>query len=250
LKTSSDTGVVRHTIARQSNPDNDNRLSALICLRHTRFQALAHGMSLPDYMLENEALQQGYSRIAGVDEVGRGPLAGPVTAAAVMLDPAAIPAGLNDSKKLTARKRLVLAEILHARAQVTIAHASVAEIDEINILRASHLAMERAVAALDPAPDFLLIDGNLIPRGLRIPALAVVRGDARSVSISAASIVAKTCRDALMVDLAQQHPGYGWESNAGYPSKSHKAALQNLGVTPHHRRSFKPVHNILYQEKS
>ncbi len=207
-------------------------------------------MNTPDFTLETEALLQGYARIAGVDEVGRGPLAGPVTAAAVILDPAAIPAGLNDSKKLTARKREALAEILHAQAQVAIAHASVAEIDEINILRASHLAMQRAVAALDPAPDYLLIDGNLIPRGLNIPALAVVKGDARSVSISAASIVAKTCRDALMVDLAQQHPGYGWERNAGYPSKSHKAALQNLGVTPHHRRSFKPVHNILYQEKN
>jgi len=207
-------------------------------------------MNTPDFTLETEALLLGYARIAGVDEVGRGPLAGPVTAAAVILDPTTIPAGLNDSKKLTARAREALAEILHAQAQVAIAHASVAEIDEINILRASHLAMQRAVAALDPAPDYLLIDGNLIPRGLNIPALAVVRGDARSVSISAASIVAKTCRDALMVDLAQQHPGYGWERNAGYPSKSHKAALQNLGVTPHHRRSFKPVHNILYQEKN
>ncbi len=207
-------------------------------------------MGTPDFSLETEALLQGYIRIAGVDEVGRGPLAGPVTAAAVILDPAAIPAGLNDSKKLTARAREALAEILHAQAQVAIAHASVAEIDEINILRASHLAMQRAVAALNPAPDYLLIDGNLIPRGLSIPALAVIKGDARSVSISAASIVAKTCRDALMVDLAQQHPGYGWERNAGYPSKSHKAALRNLGVTPHHRRSFKPVHNILYQGKS
>jgi ribonuclease HII len=206
-------------------------------------------MGTPDYTLETEALGQGYTRIAGVDEVGRGPLAGPVTAAAVILDVAAIPLGLNDSKKLTARARVSLAEVLHAQAQVSVAHASVAEIDEINILRASHLAMERAVAALDPAPDFLLIDGNLIPHGLAIPARAVIKGDARSVSISAASIVAKTCRDAIMVDLAQQHPGYGWERNAGYPSKSHKAALQNLGVTPHHRRSFKPVHNILYQEK-
>ena len=207
-------------------------------------------MSSPDYSLEQELHAQGRLRIAGVDEVGRGPIAGPVTAAAVILDPQAIPEGLNDSKKLTARRRDALEQALWDSAEVSIAHASVEEIDEINILRASHLAMERAVAALKPAPDFLLIDGNMIPRGLAIPARAVVKGDAISVSISAASIMAKTCRDRLMVDLAQQHPGYGWETNAGYPSKSHKEALRNLGVTPHHRRSFKPVHNILYQDKS
>jgi ribonuclease HII len=207
-------------------------------------------MDQPDFSLENALMKQGYLRVAGVDEVGRGPLAGPVTAAAVVLNPTQIPAGLNDSKKLSAKRREALESQILLRAQVSIAHAGVAEIDEINILRASHLAMERAVAALDPAPDYLLIDGNLIPRGLTLPARAVVKGDGRSVSIAAASIVAKLCRDRLMVDLAQQHPGYGWETNAGYPSKSHKAALQNLGVTPHHRRSFKPVHNILYQGKT
>ena len=207
-------------------------------------------MSSPDYSLEQDLRTEGVLRIAGVDEVGRGPIAGPVTAAAVILDPEAIPEGLNDSKKLTARRREALEQALRQSAEVSIAHASVEEIDEINILRASHLAMERAIAALDPPPDFLLIDGNMIPRGLSLPARAVVKGDAISVSISAASIMAKTCRDRLMVDLAQQHPGYGWETNAGYPSKSHKEALRNLGVTPHHRRSFKPVHNILYQDKS
>ncbi len=207
-------------------------------------------MSGPDYSLETGARTNGFARIAGVDEVGRGPLAGPVTAAAVILNPDDIPDGLNDSKKLTARARQRLAGEIETRAQVAIAHASVAEIDDINILRASHLAMCRAVALLDPAPDYLLIDGNLLPRDLTLPAQAVVKGDGRCVSIAAASIVAKICRDRLMVDLAQQHPGYGWETNAGYPSKSHRLALQNLGVTPHHRRSFKPVHNILYQEKS
>lgn len=207
-------------------------------------------MNTPDYSLEQEARAQGYLRIAGVDEVGRGPLAGPVTAAAVILNPDDIPAGLNDSKKLTARARATLAAEIEARATVAVAHASVEEIDTLNILRASHLAMERAVAALSPQPDFLLIDGNMIPRGLTMPARAVVKGDARSLSIAAASIVAKVWRDRIMVDLAQQFPGYGWETNAGYPSKAHRAALQNLGVTPHHRRSFKPVHNILYQEKT
>ena len=192
-------------------------------------------------------MERGFLRIAGVDEVGRGPLAGPVTAAAVVLDFARLPAGLNDSKKLTARRRDALAEAIRDCAQVGVAHASVAEIDEINILRASHLAMLRAVALLDPAPDFLLIDGNLLPAGLTIPAQAVVKGDARSLSVAAASILAKTVRDAIMVDLAQQHPGYGWEKNAGYPTKCHTQALSDLGVTPHHRRSFKPVHNILYQ---
>lgn len=207
-------------------------------------------MAGPDDSLERAARTRGFLRIAGVDEVGRGPLAGPVTAAAVVLDLEAVPAGLNDSKRLSPKARDRLTEVIHAQAQVAIAHASVAEIDELNILRASHLAMCRAVAALDPAPDFLLIDGNLLPRDLALPAEAVVKGDARSVSIAAASIVAKTARDAIMVDLAQQHPGYGWETNAGYPSKSHRLALQNLGVTPHHRRSFKPVHHILYQAKT
>ncbi len=205
-------------------------------------------MTTPDYELEWALLARGYTRIAGVDEVGRGPLAGPVVAAAVILNPDDIPAGLNDSKKLTAKRRGGLDEILRDRAEVAVAEATVAEIDEHNILRASHLAMVRAVAALDPAPDFLLIDGNMIPRGMKLPSQAVVKGDARSVSISAASIIAKIWRDQLMVDLAQQHPGYGWEANAGYPTKQHREALQNLGVTPHHRRSFKPVHNILYQE--
>ncbi|WP_170329527.1 ribonuclease HII [Ruegeria arenilitoris] len=205
-------------------------------------------MTTPDYEIENTAAANGYLRIAGVDEVGRGPLAGPVVAAAVVLNPEDIPEGLNDSKKLTAKRRIALEAALRDRAEIAVAEATVAEIDEHNILRASHLAMERAVAALNPPPDYLLIDGNMIPRGLPIPSQAVVKGDAHSVSIAAASIIAKNWRDQLMVDLAQQHPGYGWETNAGYPSKQHREALQNLGVTPHHRRSFKPVHNILYQE--
>ncbi len=195
-------------------------------------------------------MARGLLRVAGVDEVGRGPLAGPVTAAAVILDPGNIPAGLDDSKKLTARRREALFGEIVASAQVAVAHASVAEIDRLNILRASHLAMVRAIRLLPVAPDHVLADGNLLPRDLTLSAEPVIKGDARSLSIAAASIVAKICRDRVMVDLAQQHPGYGWRTNAGYPSKSHKQALQDLGVTPHHRRSFKPVHNILYQEKS
>lgn len=204
----------------------------------------------PDFSFETEAMANGARFVAGVDEVGRGPLAGPVTAAAVILDPQNIPAGLNDSKALTAKKREALCDQIMETARVCIAHATVEEIDEINILRASHLAMKRAIAELPVQPDHVLIDGSIIPRGLTLPAQAIVKGDARSQSISAASIVAKICRDRLMWDLAQHYPGYGWETNAGYPSKSHKEALRNLGVTPHHRRSFKPVHNILYQDKN
>ena len=204
----------------------------------------------PDFSFEAAALARGLSPVCGVDEVGRGPLAGPVTAAAVILDPAHIPAGLGDSKALSSAKReRLFAEIL-ATAQVSVAHATVEEIDALNILRASHLAMERAVAGLPTPPSHALIDGNLIPAGLKGRAEAIVKGDAKSLSIAAASIIAKVTRDRIMVDLAQQHPGYGWEGNAGYPTKEHLAALLNLGVTPWHRRSFKPVHNILYQELS
>lgn len=203
----------------------------------------------PDFTYEEAALDQGYHAVAGIDEVGRGPLAGPVTAAAVILDPKNIPEGLNDSKKLSAKKRAALAVQIHEVAHVSIVHVDVAEIDELNILQASLVAMERAAAGLPTKPDFALIDGNKTPRNLCCPSQTVVKGDGKSLSIAAASIVAKEARDTLMVDLAQQFPGYGWEKNAGYPSKQHKQALLDLGVTPHHRRSFKPVYNILYQEK-
>lgn len=207
-------------------------------------------MDKPDFALEWAAMAQGFACVAGVDEVGRGPLAGPVTAAAVVLDPDNIPDGLNDSKKLSAKRREALYDILFDVADVSIGNASVEEIDEHNILRASHLAMERAVAGLSMTPDHLLIDGNLIPRGFTQSSQFVIKGDTLSQSIAAASIVAKTWRDRVMWDLAQQFPGYGWETNAGYPTKSHRLALENIGVTPHHRRSFKPVHNILYQQKN
>ena len=204
-----------------------------------------------DFSLETEARLAGLWPVAGVDEVGRGPLCGPVTAAAVVLDPDLIPPGIGDSKTLSAAKREALAGAIMATARSwSVAHATVAEIDTLNILHASHLAMERAVAGLGIAPGFVLVDGNRLPKSLPCPARAVVKGDAKSLSIAAASILAKVVRDHLMVDLAQQHPGYGWERNAGYPTKDHLAALLNLGVTPQHRRSFRPVHNILYQEHS
>lgn len=202
----------------------------------------------PDFGQEEAAFRQGAIFVVGVDEVGRGPLAGPVTAAAVRLEPGRLPQGLRDSKAMTALARERLYDWLMQHAQVSVAHASVEEIDALNILRASHLAMARAVAAL-PA-DHALVDGNLIPKGLACTSRAIVKGDAKCLSIAAASVVAKVTRDRIMVDLAQQHPPYGWDRNAGYPTKAHLQALLDFGVTPFHRRSFGPVHNILCQEIS
>jgi len=204
---------------------------------------------MPDFSFETEASSQGYRAIAGVDEVGRGPLCGPVTAAAVILDPDQIPDGLRDSKKLTDRKRRQLYAQIIETAMVGVAHATVAEIEEINILQASHLAMIRAIENLSKPVDFVLIDGNRAPINLIIPSTCVVKGDDRSLSIAAASIVAKITRDDLMFELDALYPGYGWAKNAGYPTKEHLVALKSLGITPHHRRSFKPVHNILYQDE-
>ena len=207
-------------------------------------------MDVPDFSLELALHGRGLSRVAGIDEAGRGPLAGPVTAAAVILDPSRLPAGLADSKQLPAARRLELAAEIAEVAEVSVAHASVEEIDALNILEASHLAMARAVAGLSAPPAHLLVDGNRLPRDLPCGADAVVGGDGRCCSIAAAGIVAKVARDAVMLELAQQFPGYGWETNMGYGSKSHIAALQDLGPSPHHRRSFAPVHNILYQAKT
>ncbi|MBC6407776.1 MAG: ribonuclease HII [Rhodobacteraceae bacterium] len=207
-------------------------------------------MSLPNLCFETEAARGGAQAIAGIDEAGRGPLAGPVVAAAVILDRRAIPAGLDDSKKLRPSQRTALFPMLVAQADVGVAQASVAEIDRLNILRATHLAMRRAIAHLRTPPDYLLIDGNRLPAGLPAPARAIVGGDARALSIAAASVVAKVVRDRLMCALAQRFPGYGWQTNAGYPTKAHKIALRRLGVSPFHRRSFAPIHNILYQQQN
>lgn len=204
----------------------------------------------PDFTHEYAAQERGFLRIAGLDEVGRGPLAGPVVAAAVVLDPDNIPDGLNDSKQVAAKRRDALYDELLEVADVSIAQASVREIEEENILQASHIAMVRALSGLKVPANFALIDGNRIPRGMNLPAETLVKGDTRSLSIAAASIVAKVWRDRLMVDLAQQHPGYGWERNAGYPTKEHKAGLKSHGITPHHRRTFAPVHKMLWQAKN
>lgn len=179
--------------------------------------------------------------VCGVDEAGRGPLAGPVVAAAVILDPARPIAGLNDSKKLSAKKRVALAGLIRERALAwAVAEASVEEIDQLNILHASMLAMQRAVAALQVTPERALIDGNRCP-SLAMPAEAVVQGDAKVAAIAAASILAKTVRDEGMLVLHAQYPHYGFDRHMGYPTAAHCAALAVHGVSPVHRRSFAPV---------
>ena len=182
--------------------------------------------------------------VAGVDEAGRGPWAGPVVAAAVVLG-ASVPAGLDDSKKLSARRRQALFDALcGSDAVIGVGQASVAEIDAVNILEATHLAMARAVDALGLAPELVLVDGNRLPRWAW-PSRAIVGGDGREPAIAAASIIAKVTRDALMAQLARQHPAYGWHRNQGYGTAAHAAALAAHGATPHHRRSFAPVRAVL-----
>lgn len=179
--------------------------------------------------------------VCGVDEVGRGPLAGPVVAAAVILDPACPIHGLRDSKQLSPKARQALADQIRSNAmRYAIAEASVEEIDSLNILQASLLAMSRAIEQLDPKATFALVDGNRLPK-LNIPARAIVKGDSSEPAISAASIVAKHYRDTLMREQALAYPGYGFEIHAGYPTPAHLSALKSLGPCAIHRMSFKPV---------
>ncbi|WP_035363061.1 ribonuclease HII [Acinetobacter indicus] len=185
-------------------------------------------------------------KIAGVDEAGRGPLVGTVVAAAVILDPNNPIAGLNDSKKLSEKKREKLfIEIQEKALAWAIAEASPAEIDELNILQASLLAMRRAVEALQLQPDQVLVDGNKIPQGLSMPCEAVVGGDALHAEISAASILAKVTRDRQMLELDQKFPQFGFAKHKGYPTKAHFEAIALHGVTAEHRRSFGPVRKVL-----
>ena len=182
--------------------------------------------------------------IIGVDEVGRGPLAGPVISAAIILNKEMIPEGINDSKKLSKKKREVINEELISQHSFAIGIASVEEIDKINILQASLLAMKRAVLNLNIKPQTILIDGNKLP-DLEYNMYPIIKGDSKSISIAAASIIAKVYRDKLMQDLSLQYPGYYWEKNSGYGTKQHLLALNNLGVTPIHRKSFAPIYNML-----
>jgi len=183
--------------------------------------------------------------IAGVDEVGRGPLAGPVVAAAVILDPARPIDGLADSKQLSEARREELVPLIRERAIAwAVGRAEIEEIDHINILQASLLAMRRAVLALRPQPELALVDGNRCPE-LPCAAEAIIKGDATIAAISAASILAKVARDREMIEFEQQYPGYGFAKHKGYPTKAHLSALARLGVTPIHRRSFGPVKKYL-----
>ena len=200
---------------------------------------------MPDFSFEQDVP----APVAGIDEAGRGPWAGPVVAAAVILDPANFPAGLNDSKKLSARKRESLFNELQNCAQIGVGVASVEEIDDINILQATFLAMQRAVDDLPAKPAYLLVDGNQKPP-IDLPLKTITKGDSRSFSIAAASIIAKNHRDSLMRELANTYPDYGWEKNAGYGTAQHRDALNLVGVTPHHRRSFAPIRKILTQDSS
>jgi len=185
--------------------------------------------------------------VAGLDEVGRGPLAGPVVAAAVILDPENTPEGLNDSKKLSTARRQDLFVSINETSIIGIGQASVEEIDALNILEASMLAMRRALAELPRKPDACLVDGNRDPN-LGLPTRCLIKGDGLSFSIAAASIIAKIFRDKIMADLAEKFPEYGWEKNAGYGVPHHLHALDVVGPCPHHRKSFAPVRRLLHED--
>ena len=207
---------------------------------------------MPDFSLEESLGLSTSAVIVGVDEVGRGPLAGPVTAAAVFVDRQKITLDLStkidDSKKVPQKKRATISKQIECMAIIGIGWASSGEIDQLNILEATMIAMQRAVLSLRKQiildPDYILIDGNKVP-SFDFPSKAIVRGDEKSLSIAAASIVAKSKRDAFMASLSKLYPCYGWEKNAGYGTREHLAAIEREGITVHHRRSFKPITNYL-----
>ena len=205
---------------------------------------------MPHYIYESRLLKTMAGPICGVDEAGRGPLAGPVVAAAVILDRSRIPKGLNDSKLLSEEDRETLyPRIMEMAVAVGVGEAGVEEIDLVNIRQATHLAMARAVRALSIPAAFALVDGNDAP-ALPCKCETLVKGDSRSVSIAAASIIAKVTRDRLMALLHENHPVYGWRQNKGYGTPEHLSGLRAHGITVHHRRSFSPVHHILYGDEA
>jgi ribonuclease HII len=208
---------------------------------------------VPDFSIENRISKKGYTHIAGVDEAGRGPWAGPVVAAAVVFNRRTLPrilrVSLNDSKKLSSNRREALFEVIMGNADVGIGGASVDIIDNINIWQATSLAMRRAIEHLTITPDYSLIDGIHTPL-IKCYSEAVVRGDSRSFSIAAASIVAKVTRDRLMRGLGLKYPGYAWHLNMGYGTKAHEEGLKQFGVTVHHRKSYKPIINMLRLSES
>jgi ribonuclease HII len=203
---------------------------------------------MPNLELESAQRSNGYHVIAGIDEAGRGPLAGPVSAAAVILPVGFQHDFLDDSKKLTEKRRELLYAELTGREDIvwSLAYAEVAEIEEINILRATHAAMARAAESLPQLPDFCLIDGLPVP-GFPLSSLGIVKGDSKSLSIAAASIIAKVSRDRLMLSYAEQYPEYGFEKHKGYGTRIHMKALREHGPCPIHRKTFAPVANLISQ---
>lgn len=194
---------------------------------------------MPDYTFETAAASRGFTAICGVDEAGRGPLAGPVCAAAVILPPGCEIEGVNDSKKLSEKKREALFDVILQRAvAASVAFADVEEIERLNILQATFLAMNRAIDGLSVPADYALIDGNATPQGIAIPCETIVKGDAKSMSIAAASILAKVSRDRLMLELDARHPEYGFAKHKGYGTKAHTQAILQYGVLPEHRAKF------------
>ena len=194
---------------------------------------------MPDLELEKEALKKGYSFVCGVDEAGRGPLAGPVCAAAVILDPSVELEGVNDSKKLSEKKREALFDVICQKAVAySIAFAAVEEIEEVNILNATYLAMNRAIEGLSVKADFALIDGNRAPKDIKIDCQTVVKGDAKSLSIAAASILAKVTRDRLLLEYDEKYPQYNFAKHKGYGTAEHMEAIRKYGVSEVHRPSF------------
>lgn len=192
---------------------------------------------MPDFSIENQVKSKGFKFVCGVDEAGRGPLAGPVCAAAVILNEEI--EGLNDSKKLSEKKREALFdEIKEKSVSFSIAFASVEEIEEYNILNATYLAMNRAIEGLDVKADFALIDGNRVPTGITVPCETVVKGDAKSCSVAAASILAKVTRDRLMLEEDKKYPQYNFKKHKGYGTKEHTDAILKYGLSPIHRPSF------------
>ena len=199
---------------------------------------------MPDYEFEKAAALSGFSCICGVDEAGRGPLAGPVCAAAVILPEGAVIEGLDDSKKLTEKKRERLYDIIKETAVAySVAYGTLEEIETVNILEATYLAMNRAIEGLTVKPDFALIDGNRVPRGIKIPCETIVKGDSKSMSVAAASVLAKVTRDRLMLEYDKKYPEYNFKKHKGYGTKEHTELIKQYGPCEIHRLSF--LKNIL-----
>ncbi|RAN51887.1 ribonuclease HII [Dolosigranulum pigrum] len=229
---------------------NDQRKGVQQALKRWQKKQEKHAQLEVDFQIRNKYEQQLYDEnitlIGGVDEVGRGPLAGPVVAACVILDPSLPILGLNDSKQLSATRRKQLVDTINERSlAVTIAQVTPEEIDRLNIYQATKLAMERAVAALNHPVEHLLIDAMTI--AVDIPQQSIIKGDTHSNSIAAASIIAKEYRDQLMTDFSQQYPAYDFDSNMGYGTSAHLAALRKVGICPIHRRSFEPIKSMVQQ---